>query len=445
MTQVLIVSLGGSPDPIVNCIDSLRPERVVFLCSEASREQVDAVLSRVHLPTFDAERDVEVLQQRLSASQGEEVINELDQLDRIYSRSLDLIQRVRTEEPGRAITVDYTGGTKSMTAGLAMAAIDDRAVRISLTTHERAKGQQALSGHSSPGSVSVAAIQARRLRDLELPALLARYDYDAARLAVGRIRRLPDQDANTARFLGRLEDLLVVLDAWDRFDHLQAVNLLVRLGERRLDASLLFPLKLVIGSRRLLDKQAEEDRWPSMRGHGLEAVEDLLRNAERRASQSRYDDAVGRLYRAMELTAQILLKIDVKNKTGGAGIDTGDVAIERLPEAIRSAYEQKRDQRAEDGKLKIGLQDSYDLLAALEHPVGLRWSENRSRLVDRLQIRNNSLFAHGFASIQYQQWKSLQEAFGGFLQSAIDDALQRGKGTALAQLPSQLQDLLLLE
>jgi CRISPR-associated protein (TIGR02710 family) len=182
-----------------------------------------------------------------------------------------------------------------------------------------------------------------------------------------------------------------------------------------------------------------------MRGHGLEAVEDLLRNAERRASQSRYDDAVGRLYRAMELTAQILLKIDVKNKTGGAGIDTGDVAIERLPEAIRSAYEQKRDQRAEDGKLKIGLQDSYDLLAALEHPVGLRWSENRSRLVDRLQIRNNSLFAHGFASIQYQQWKSLQEAFGGFLQSAIDDALQRGKGTALAQLPSQLQDLLLLE
>jgi CRISPR-associated protein (TIGR02710 family) len=445
MTQALIVSLGGSPEPIINCINSLRPDRVMFLCSAASREQVDIVLSRVHLPAFDAERDVVVLQQRLSASQAEEVINELDQLDCVYIRSLDLIQQVRADLPGCAITVDYTGGTKSMTTGLALAAIDDGSVRLSLTTHERGKAQQALSGYSAPVPVSMAAIQARRLCDLELPALLARYDYDAARLAVGRIRRLPDQDATTARFLGRLEDLLVVLDAWDRFDHLQAVTLLDRLGERRFDDSILFPLKRVIGSRRLLDKQVETERWPAMRGHGLEAVEDLLHNAERRASQSRFDDAVGRLYRAMELTAQILLKIDVKDRTDGSGIDTGDVAIERLPEAIRAAYEQKRDQCAKDGKLKIGLQDSYDLLAALEHPVGLRWHEQRSFLVDRLYIRNNSLFAHGFASIQYQDWRSLQEAFGGFLQTAIDEALQRAAGTALAQLPNQLPDLLPLE
>jgi hypothetical protein len=35
-----------------------------------------------------------------------------------------------------------------------------------------------------------------------------------------------------------------------------------------------------------------------MSGHGYEIVEDLLLNAERRAMQDRYDDAVGRLYRA---------------------------------------------------------------------------------------------------------------------------------------------------
>jgi hypothetical protein len=44
-----------------------------------------------------------------------------------------------------------------------------------------------------------------------------------------------------------------------------------------------------------------------MSGHGYEIVEDLLLNAERRAMQDRYDDAVGRLYRALELLVQIRL------------------------------------------------------------------------------------------------------------------------------------------
>ena len=37
-------------------------------------------------------------------------------------------------------------------------------------------------------------------------------------------------------------------------------------------------------------------------------VEDLLLNAERRAIQGRYEDAIGRIYRAIELIAQIRLK-----------------------------------------------------------------------------------------------------------------------------------------
>ena len=64
-----------------------------------------------------------------------------------------------------------------------------------------------------------------------------------------------------------------------------------------------------------------------MPGHGLEAVEDLLRNAERRASQQRYDHAVGRFYRAMELTEQLLLKQGVCKQVGKQGIETGNDKI----------------------------------------------------------------------------------------------------------------------
>jgi CRISPR-associated protein (TIGR02710 family) len=180
---------------------------------------------------------------------------------------------------------------------------------------------------------------------------------------------------------------------------------------------------------------AETEKWSYMPGHGLEAVEDLLRNAERRAAQDRYDDAVGRLYRAMELTEQILLK-----KT--ADIDTANVDIEKLPEQLKEVYWSKKQSSADGGKLKLALTNAYDLLADLQHPVGLRWRQQRSRIQDCLKTRNHSLFAHGFSPISYGDWKSLSGTLGPFLQQAIDEAIQQAKLSPLGQLPSTIAELL---
>jgi CRISPR-associated protein (TIGR02710 family) len=437
MTHVLIVSLGNSPEPIINCINSLRPDRVVFFCSELSKPNISAVLDRVPLADYQEESDVVVLQQRLHRKQSEDVINELDQLDRVYTRACTLIAAVRAQHPGCSITVDYTGGTKTMTTGLAMAAIDDGRAQLSVTITDRSTQMAHASGYSVPVLVSTAVIQARRLFEQDLPALLKRFDYEAARQAVRRILQLPSQDAEMTRELRRLEDLLVVCDAWDRFDHRRALEVIERLADRNMDQRLLFPLKRVIGSRRILDRMAEAEKWSHMPGHGLEAVEDLLRNAERRAAQDRYDDAVGRLYRAMELTEQILLQ-----KT--AGIDTADVDIERLPQHLQDSYRKKQEASADDGKLKMALMNAYDLLADLEHPVGLRWREQRSRIQDCLKARNHSLFAHGFSPISYGDWKSLLDTLGPFLQQAIDEAIAQSKVKApvLQQLPCTLAELL---
>ena len=169
MSRILIVSLGTSPEPIINAISSLRPDRVLFVCSEISRDQLTLVRSQVPLADFDEERDVIVLQQRLSPKQGEEVINELDQLDCVYLRASQVIQQVRREQPGCELTVDYTGGTKTMTTGLAMAAIDAGVVKLNITTNDRQKNQSTLSGYSAPVPVNTSAIQARRLQQFELP------------------------------------------------------------------------------------------------------------------------------------------------------------------------------------------------------------------------------------------------------------------------------------
>jgi CRISPR-associated protein (TIGR02710 family) len=353
---------------------------------------------------------------------------------------------LRHENQGCRIIADYTGGTKTMTTGLAMAAIDDGQVKLHLTIHDRPIGQSSLSGYSSPVAVSTAAIHARRLRERELPTLLKRHDYEAARQAVRRIQSIPDQDQITTRRLQRLESLLVGLDAWDRFDHRRALEVLEGLNDRRLDQLLLFPLKRVIGSRRLLDKEAEQQRWPHMKGHGFEAVEDLLRNAERRAVQERYDDAVGRLYRAMELTEQLLLKLAVNDVVGDGGIDTGNVDLDHLPAEIQPQWRELARRKAtdeEDAPLKLGLADAYDLLADLGHPTGLSWRERRNEMVHVLNIRNNSLFAHGFAPIGYSGWRQLSQLLESFLHKAIDERrTTTGVRTdPLPQLPTCLSEL----
>lgn len=448
MSDVLIVSLGTSPDPIVNCISSLRPDRVLFLCSTESQKLVETVGSRVPLPDFAVDRDVVVLQQRMSSNQGEEVINELDQLDQVYFRCLELFQRVRQENPGCRIIADYTGGTKTMTIGLAMAAIDDGDVRLHLTISDRSQGQSALSGYSSPVAVNTAAIHARRLRERELPSLLKRFDYEAARQAVRRVLTIADQDSTTTQSLQKMEAVLVALDAWDRFDHLRAHEVLKGLKDRLVDETLLFPLKRVIASRRHLDKIAEDQRWPRIKGHGLEAVEDLLRNAERRAGQERYDDAVGRLYRAMELTEQLLLKLAVTDTVGRDGIDTRCVDLDCLPVDIQPRWRERAARPSSGDRadiLKIGLAEGFDLLADLGHPTGLVWRQGRSELVDAITIRNTSLFAHGFTPVNYGNWRKLSDRLVGFLETAIRQHSEQHGGMSdqrLPQLPSTLAELM---
>lgn len=451
MNTVLIVTLGTSPEPIINCISSLRPDRVVFLCSSESQHLVDRVLSHVPLPDYQAERDLVVLQQRLTAKDSKDVENELDQLDRVYVRALDLFARVREEERLCRIIADYTGGTKTMTTGLAMAAIDDGDVMLHLTISDRSRGQVSLAGYSAPVVVGTAAIHARRLRECELPLLLKRHDYEAARQAVRRVQGIADPDPKTRQWLQWLETLLVGLDAWDRFDHRRAHDVLDSLQDPSLREPLLFPLKRVIASRRLLDKEAEEQRWPQMKGHGLEAVEDLLRNAERRAAQERYDDAVGRLYRAIELTEQLLLKLAVTAQVGAAGIDTASLDPDQLPQDIQSRWREKaaRQTSGEGGNtLKIGLVDGFDLLADLGHPTGLEWQRRRPQLVNAMTTRNNSLFAHGFAPVGYGGWRELEHQVGGFLKTAIatHSALVTGSEktpASLPQLPSTLKELMI--
>jgi CRISPR-associated protein (TIGR02710 family) len=208
---------------------------------------------------------------------------------------------------------------------------------------------------------------------------------NVAAMAKMRVNR-PDRK----RELAALEQLAKAFDAWDRFDHRLSSNTLdsVAKSANDLRAALINKGDRVVdGVMRLAEHlRALCDSAAPCRHHVL----DLLANAKRRKEEGRFDDAVARLYRAIEALAQVILK-------ERHGIEsTEEVPVERLPEDLRVAWAS----RAEQGVVKLGLQDAYALLAALKDPLGEKF---RNAALDGpkspLIARNRSILAHGFTTV----------------------------------------------
>ena len=121
---------------------------------------------------------------------------------------------------------------------------------------------------------------------------------------------------------------------------------------------------------------------------------DLANNAERRTREGKFDDAVGRLYRLTEMLAQYELRMQHK-------MDTGDVPLKRFSELPDLASKLEK-RRANDGKIKVGLQDAYEMLAALGSELGRQFRE-AGKLSKLLAARNQSILAHGHVPIERQQ------------------------------------------
>ena len=75
------------------------------------------------------------------------------------------------------------------------------------------------------------------------------------------------------------------------------------------------------------------------------------------------------------------------------GIDNSRVPPERIPESLREPLLAMQD---EDGIIRIGLQRSFQLLAALEDPFGATYLQHEEQLAKLLEARNSSLLAHGY-------------------------------------------------
>ncbi len=410
MKKIMILSVGGSAEPVVNAIKKGKADYCYFFCSSGPKGSEHLIddpgdpcgdKRRAKCPkcsneffTGNPKGPSIIAQTGLSGDQWKIIkVNDPDDLDECY-KALLAVKRELYVTFGDACTViaNYTGGTKTMSVALGVMGVFNESWQLNIN-----KGPRLDLIKVRIGDTPVAVDKWRMFAEHQL--IIARkaiqeYDYGHAESILSEIlTQSLDKETNN-----RLHDAVIAcraFDQWDKFNHEGALELLS--GCKTKYPELIVALKKILGRQHVVS--------------GFELVGDLINNAQRRATRGYYDDAVGRLYRAAEMFAQIRLKTFCK-------LDSSEMKLGDLPAEIREKYKSRvRD----NNRLLLGLRDDYALLADLHDPVGNLYESNSKKITDILKKRNDSIFAHGVQPLTDHDYRKVSDTLVGFIDKSAKE------------------------
>jgi len=388
MKKLMVLTLGtgnGVENGIAKSITVNNPDQILFIATPASQEMPDKIanaLERLYhraLPPFE----VRPLSQ-------EAVV---DYAYRATREAIDsaLQQGYALEE----IVLDFTSGTKAMSVGAAVAALLAECYNmVYIGGYERDAQGRVITGTEIVMSFTPNRIFGDYKKQLALRMFDA-YQFDAGLSILHEARRRGERDDLT-----QLDVLFRAYERWDKFDHAAALRHfehpdLPRDLRQRIGRNKGFVARIV--------KAASES--PAI---APELLVDLSANARRRMEEGKDDDAVARLYRLTEMIAQYRLQ--------QKGVNTSDVAVSALPDALRPYYETLR---GESGKIKLGLTQAFRLLGELGDEAFLPQYAHYEALRGLLKQRNDSILAHGIRPVGREIPRLLAERLDPLLRDTV--------------------------
>lgn len=394
-----LVSIGGSPAPVLHVLRQHRPAHVWYFCSAVSRNTADEIQKQ--LDWHPAPRFIEV-----------ERFEELGPCYRELRRKIPDIL-AETHVPPEQVLVDYTGGTKTMSVALALAAIELFQQFSYVGGEQREKGglgvvidgKERTLYQSNPWT-DLAIREVERARDL-----WDGYQFEAAAKVLRNVApRVP-----CPRKFNAIANLADAMAGRHRLDFSKAIMGILNQLQGHLP--LLYDgqddhglIEFARKARQLCEACMSEDANDTL-------LRELLDNAIRTANQARYEDAAARLYRAMEMQGQIWLaaatnRLFVNGKCKKENTDKIPQAIKNLPFCTPDTQ----------GCIKFSMEQVFRALAALGHPHAQRIVAdialgNRSRWRTATQERNSGILAHGVKAIGrdgFDQMKLIATELLGF-------------------------------
>jgi CRISPR-associated protein (TIGR02710 family) len=396
----LICTVGGSPQPIATALRLLRPAAAWFLVSDgktgkSSRSQVE-----------EREIDYDSTGKRgpgLKFAEGcpadiRIIPTPADDPDGAYKICRSQLMEASRRFPDHRLVADYTGGTKSMTGALLMAAFAEKGFEVQFMAGERPDLVQVKAGSEKPRRMVPDFILAER-SFAEAELAVEAFDYAAAHLLLDELRRrLSTMETQPPKaWRRRLEQAVAwtaLMAKWDAFEHSEAASRAKNDSAmaRMLDASGHYQPLVALAS-------GKKDK-PDFR-----ICADLWLNALRRAERARYDDAVARLYRLLEATAQAQL-------WSRYGLQSGKMPPPELPEWMRSPGLLRLDEKEGKEYARLGLDKTVEFLRHRDpnDPLVAAYGRGgRQHGPEWLASRNQSILAHGFRCATSRGWKAAHD------------------------------------
>jgi len=383
----LIATVGGVADPLLASIVEHEPDALILIASQ----QTLGIAARVR------EEFPEIHAHVLSLTDAES-------LSEAFALGREALRLARVWD-SRAVVADITGGTKPMTAGVTLA-LSGQGVTFSYVGGE---ARDPDTGRVVSGRERVRVLEdpTERFHLREWRAFQAAWNGWRMKTAAHLLQAILRDEAGLSpaeqRFYRSLLEVVHGLDAWDRFHHRRALEAL----ERALPVALAVAEAWRHGAKVRVLSELEE-QLPFLRklvekeGKPTEnLLKDLLANAERRAETGRYDDALARLYRAIELLAEA----DLYHRSGIVL-----KAPETWPDKVPEGYRQR-------ATTALGLKQTLDLVFDLQLWLGLEntraqrlrgmWNE----LEPLLNKRHESILAHGTRPVEPDDYRAFVEVF----------------------------------
>lgn len=417
MQKALVLSVGGSSEPLIYSIKTYKPDFIYFLHSKDTREHVDITLKE-----FDYDSSQYLLKE----------LKNPQSLEESFSKSREIISSLKKDYD---VHVDFTGGTKPMVAGLVLAAIGEECKYSYVGSNKGREGRdkdgvgvvvngfEEIISQKDPYDL-YAVVEFNRGMDF-----FNKYQFTAAKSNFSAASEKLE-DENLKELANLYVNLVELYDVWDKFNNLIADKktlnrylenqILKKINDSenirntlkdeapgflsQIEANIEF-LKLKISRKGAINLKNVKYYLP-----------DLLNNASRRIEEGKYDDAVARLYRATELIAQTGLAKEGFIELGRLKswkifyIDLNAVEQcdnEEVIDYVKSLNEYIY--RESNTGIGIPLRKSFILLDKFNCDYATDYL-NDSDFSKKLSNRNNSILAHGLNPISKEDAENLFES-----------------------------------
>ena len=343
--------------------------------------------------------------------------------DRAYAHFDSILAEVLQETPAEDISVDFTRGTKAMSAALVLAAARHEIPNLRYVTGQRDERGMVLPGSEKVQKIRTTVGAGHRRLDLARN-LMRRGSFIAAGTVLHDMMYstsllYPDDLTEIAT---TVQTAVQFYAAWDRLDYAAASK--VNVGEAPDGWKELWPTSTT-------------QEWVVSLADGKEKrrlIVDLLANGKRRLKMGQHEDALVRAYRVLEMIGQVRL-LD-------HGLDSGNLDPDHA--AVRAVQVKivKKKQAPlwsdHNSRLQAGRFQVSQILKECGDPLAGRLLNFENKVLLKPSRRNRSVLIHGFVVAAPGDPGELHGLFDELEKLARDDGcvIIFDDWLAIAQIPA---------